>query len=173
LDVTVGFFIASAKTAPSPHRTPVLQEGRKWENIRPSWEFIWGIPVRAIGNRSITMKKHTGKDATTAYSPKEGHSVVIYTHKFKPEHFREGAEIVTKQFPDVQSKIRQKRLNMFLRRPSTHEIVNVSFFDEGAGVHAWHETEGRLKTVKRLQDMLEKPIDIQVFEVAGVVGISE
>jgi hypothetical protein len=119
------------------------------------------------------MKKQTGEHATAAYSPKEGHSVVIYTHKFKPEHFREGAEIVTKQFPDVQSKIRQKRLNMFLRRPSTHEIVNVSFFDEGAGVHAWHETEGRLKTVKRLQDMLEKPIDIQVFEVAGVVGISE
>ena len=119
------------------------------------------------------MKKHTGEDATAAYSPKEGHSVVIYTHKFKPEHFREGVKIVTKQFPDVQSKIGQKRLNMFLRRPSTHEIVNVSFFDEGAGVHDWHETKGRLNTVKRLQDMLEKPIDVQVFEVVGVVGISE
>jgi hypothetical protein len=119
------------------------------------------------------MKKHTGEDATAAYSPKEGHSVVIYTHKFKPEHFREGVKIVTKEFPDVQSKIRQKRLNMFLRRPSTHEIVNVSFFDEGAGVHDWHETKGRLKTVERLQDMLEKPIDVQVFEVVGVVGISE
>jgi hypothetical protein len=119
------------------------------------------------------MKTHTGKDATAAYSPKEGHSVVIYTHKFKPEHFREGAKIITKQFPAVQSKIRQKRFNIFLRRPSTHEIVNVSFFDEGAGVHDWHESAGRLKTVKALQDMLEKPIDVQVFEVAGVVGISK
>jgi hypothetical protein len=119
------------------------------------------------------MKKHTGEDATAAYSPKEGHSVVIYTHKFKPEHFREGVEIVTKQFPDVQSKIRQKRLNIFLRRPSTHEIVNVSFFDEGASVHDWHESEGRLKAVKRLQDLLEKPVDVQVFEVAGTVSISE
>lgn len=119
------------------------------------------------------MKTNTGKDATAAYSPEEGHSVVIYTHKFKPEHFREGAEIVTKEFPDAQSKIHQKRLNIFLRRPSTHEIVNVSFFDEGAGVHDWHESEGRLKTFKRLQDMLEKPIDVQVFQVADVVGISE
>jgi hypothetical protein len=50
--------------------------------------------------------------------------------------------------------------------------VNVSFFDEGPGVHDWHESEGRLKTVKGLQDMLEKPIDVQVFEVADVVGIS-
>jgi len=120
------------------------------------------------------MKTHTGKDATAAYSPTKGHSVVIYTHKFKPEHFRKGAEIVTKQFPDAQaqSKTPQKRLNIFLKRPSTHEIVNVSFFDEGPNVHDWHESEGRLKTVKGLQDMLEKPIDVQVFEVADVVGVS-
>jgi hypothetical protein len=119
------------------------------------------------------MKKHIGKDATAAYSPKEGHSVVIYTCKFKPERFREGVGIVTEEFPDAQSKIPQKRLNMFLRRPSTHEIVNVSFFDEGKDVDDWHETEGRVKTVKRLQGMLEEPIDVQVFEVVGVVGISE
>ena len=118
------------------------------------------------------MKTHKGKDATAAYSPKEGHSVVIYTHKFKPQHFREGVKIVTKQFPDAQSKIRQKRLNLFLRRPSTHEIVNVSFFDEGPVVHDWHESAGRLETVEGQQHMLEKPIDVQVFEVADVVGIS-
>ena len=119
------------------------------------------------------MKKRTGEHATAAYSPKEGHSVVIYTHKFKPEHFREGVKIITDQFADVQLEIGQKRHNIFLRRPSTHEFVNISFFDEGAGVHDWHEFEGRLKTVKKLQGMLEKPIDVQVFEVAGVVGVSE
>jgi hypothetical protein len=119
------------------------------------------------------MRKQTGKHATAAYSPEEGHSVVIYTHKFKPEHFREGIKIVTSQFPDAQSKIRQKRHNVFIKRQSTHELVNISFFDKGAAVDDWHESEGRLKTVKRLQDMLEKPIDIQVFEVLGVVGVSE
>ncbi len=119
------------------------------------------------------MKKHTGEHATAAYSPKQGHSVVIYTHKFKPEHFREGVEIITNQFADAQSEIGQKRHNIFLRRPSTHEVVNISFFDEGAGVHDWHESKGRLKTVERLRGMLEKPIDVQVYEVAGVVGISE
>jgi hypothetical protein len=119
------------------------------------------------------MKTHAGKDAHAAYIPKEGDTVVIYTHKFKAEHFREGVKMVTKEIPDAQSKHRQKRHNIFLRRPSTHEIVNVSFFDEGAGHHDWHESEHRLKTVKGMQDMLEKPIDVQVFEVAGIVGISE
>jgi len=118
------------------------------------------------------MKTYTGKDATAAYSPKEGHSVVIYTHKFKPQHFRKGVKIVTEEFPKAQSKISQKRLNIFLRRPSTHEIVNVSFFDEGPVVHDWHESAGRLETVEGQQHMLEKPIDVQVFEVADVVGIS-
>jgi hypothetical protein len=126
---------------------------------------------------ALTMKKpmkmHTGKDATAAYSPKEGHSVVIYTHKFKPEHFRKGADIIEKEFPAVQSKIGQTRLNIFLRRTSTHEIVNVTFFDDGAGVHDWHESPDRLKTFNTLQDMLEKPIDVQVFEVDGVVGVSK
>ncbi|HVQ80374.1 MAG: hypothetical protein WA322_06805 [Pseudolabrys sp.] len=121
------------------------------------------------------MKTHTGKEATAAYSPMEGDSVVIYTHKFKPQHFRKGVKIVTEQFPNAQSKGQQKRLNIFLTRPSTHEIVNVSFFDEKPeklGVDDWHESKGRLATVEKLQGMLEKPIDVQVFEVVDAVGVS-
>jgi len=118
------------------------------------------------------METHTVKDATAAYSPKEGHSVVIYTHKFKPKHFREGVKIVTEKFPEAQKKIGQKRLNIFLTRPSTHELVNVSFFDEkGPGVDHWHKSGHRQKMVEGLHDMLEKPIDVQVFEVGGFAGI--
>jgi hypothetical protein len=117
------------------------------------------------------MKPLTGKEATATFSPTKGHSVVIYTHKFKPQDFRKGVEIVTKQFPDAQVKHGQKRHNIFLERPDDNELVNVSFFD-GAGVDDWHKSPHRLDTVKRLQDMLEKPIDVQVFEVADVVGIS-
>jgi hypothetical protein len=119
------------------------------------------------------MEKHTGEAATAHYSPKEGHSVVIYTHKFKPERFREGVEIITNHFPDAQSRIGQKRHNIFISRPSTHEMVNISFFDDGARVEVWHESEGRRETVRTLQDMLEKPIDVQVFKVLSVVGISD
>ena len=120
------------------------------------------------------MDELKGKKATAAYTPEQGHSVVIYTCKFKPQHFREGVKKVTEDFPKKQSKGSQKRLNLFLTRPHTHEIVNVSFFDKGPDdrVHLWHESKGRLETVNELQEMLEKPIDVQVFEVADVVGIS-
>jgi hypothetical protein len=117
------------------------------------------------------MQKVTGKAATAALSPMEGHSVVIYTHKFKPEHFHEGVKIVREQFPEAQIKHGQKRLNMFLERPSTNEIVNVSFFD-GAGVADWHKSPHRQATLKALEHRLEKPIDEQVFKIDHIVGIS-
>ena len=118
------------------------------------------------------MEPLTGKEFAT-YSPTKGHSVVIYTHKFKSrEDFRKGVAIVTKQFPDAQVKHGQKRHNIFLERPSTHELVNVSFFDEGADVNHWHKSEDRLKTVNALKELLDKEIDVQVFEVDHVVGIS-
>jgi hypothetical protein len=117
------------------------------------------------------MQIHKGGEAATkAYSPTKGHSVVIYTHKFKPEHFRKGVEIVKEKFPDAQKKLDQKRLNIFLKRPSTHEIVNISFFD-GPDVQEWHESKDRVATLKELEDKLEKPIDVQVFEVVDAVGV--
>ena len=73
------------------------------------------------------MKKHHGADATAVFTPEEDHTVVIYTHKFKPEHFRKGIEIITSAFSDAAVEAKQKRLNIFLRHPSTHELVNVSF----------------------------------------------
>jgi len=109
------------------------------------------------------MQKVTGKAATAAYSPMEGHSVVIYTHKFKPEHFDEGVKIVREHFPDAQLKFGHKRHNIFLMRPTTNEIVNVSFFDGGPGVDHWNNSKERRATVEKLQAMLDKPIDVQVL----------
>lgn len=117
------------------------------------------------------MKPLTGKEATATFSPTKGHSVVIYTHKFKPQDFRKGVEIVTKQFPDAQVKHGQKRHNIFLERPDDNELVNVSFFD-GAGVDDWQKSPHRQATLKALEHMLEKPINVQVFELDHVVGIS-
>jgi len=119
------------------------------------------------------MRKLHGEQATRVHSPKEGQAVVIYTHKFKPEHYRKGVELITKHFPDAQLEHKQKRHNIFLRRPATHELVNITFFDEGASVHDWHESDARLKVVEKLRPMLDGPIDVQVYEIERIVGIAE
>jgi len=68
---------------------------------------------------------------------------------------------------------KQKRLNIFLKHPSTHELINVSFFGEGALAHEWHESKARLATLEKLRPMLDGPIDVQVYEVERVVGVGE
>jgi hypothetical protein len=117
------------------------------------------------------MKKHHGADATAVFTPEEGHTVVIYTHKFKPEHYRKGIEIVTSAFPDAAVEAKQRRLNIFLKHPSTHEVVNVSFFHDSAHLDEWHGSKGRLATLEKLRPMLDGPIGVQVYEVERVVGI--
>jgi len=118
------------------------------------------------------MKIRIDKEATEGYSPAKGHPVVIYTCKFKPEHFRKGVQIVTKDFPAAQAKseTHKKRLNIFLERPSTHEIVNVSFFDGAAD--EWQKSQHRQDTLKALEPMLDKDIDVQVFKIDHLVGVS-
>lgn len=54
-----------------------------------------------------------------------------------------------------------------------HELVNITFFDEGASVHDWHEADARLKIVEKLRPMLDKPIDVQVYEIERTVGIAK
>ncbi len=119
------------------------------------------------------MKKHHGADATAVFTPEVGHAVVIYTHKFKPEHYRKGIEIITSAFPDAAVAAKQRRLNIFLKHPSTHELVNISFFHEDARLDEWHEFKGRLATLEKLRPMLDGPIDVQVYEVERVVGTGE
>jgi len=118
------------------------------------------------------MKKVHGKEATAAYSPKEGHAAAVYRMKFKPECFRDALAVLTNDFIDAQVALKQKRHNIFLKCPSTHEIVNISFFDEGASVSEWHEGDDRMKAVEKLAPMLDGPIDVHVYEVAQVVGTS-
>jgi hypothetical protein len=117
------------------------------------------------------MRKLHGEQATRVHSPKEGQTVVIYRHKFKPEHYRKGLKHVTSQFPDVQLKLKQKCHNIFLRRPSTHSVVTISFFDEETNVHDYHEAVPRVKAIEKMRPMLEELSDIQVYEVERIVGV--
>ena len=117
------------------------------------------------------MKFLHGEDAT--HSPMEGQPVVIYTHTFRPEHYREGVELVTKGFPEAQLELGRERHNIFLKRPATHTVVSINFFDSEEASTEWHEYAGRLKVIDKMRPLLERPVDIQVYNVAGVLGIRE
>lgn len=117
------------------------------------------------------LKKLHGKEATLAYSPNEGDVVAVYTHKFKPEHYRKGVEIITGGFPDAALKLKQHRHFIFLRRAGTHELVNITFFHTGADASEWHESAVRRQIVEKVRPMLDAPIDVQMFEVDSCIGV--
>lgn len=126
------------------------------------------------------MKTHTGKAATEAYTPETGHMAVLYTHKFKPEHYAQGVELIFKEVPDAQAahhaKTKQKRRhNLLLTRPYDHEVINISFFDvdQHLELQEWHKSPHRQAIVRKMADWLAKPVDVQVYDVLGVTGVSE
>jgi hypothetical protein len=117
------------------------------------------------------LRKLQGEDASAAYSPTEGDAVAIYTYKFKSEHYSEGIAVATRQFVEGEMKAKQKRYNIFLRHPSTHELVNVSFFQDQGDVEKWHESSVRRQILSKVQPFLQKPIDVQLYEVEQVSGV--
>lgn len=110
------------------------------------------------------------KEKVAIYAPTEGHQVVIYTHKIKAEHYGEALELISGGFISAVATIEQRRHNIILAHPSTHELVNISFFDESSNVAHWHESKERLSVIEKLQPMLAAPIDIQVYEVVDIVN---
>jgi hypothetical protein len=117
------------------------------------------------------LRKLHGADANAAYAPKRGDAVAVYTYKFKSEHYSEGVELATRHFVEGELKAKQKRYNVFLRHPSTHELVNVSFFADRGDVGKWHESSARRQVLEKVRPYLEASIDVQVYEVEGVSGV--
>ena len=110
------------------------------------------------------------EEEVTIYTPSGGHQVVIYTHKIKAEHYGEALELISGGFISAIAAIEQRRHNIILAHPSTHELVNISFFDEGSNVANWHESKERLSVIEKIQPMLSAPIDIQVYEVVKIIN---
>jgi len=39
-------------------------------------------------------------------------------------------------------------------------------------VHGWHEAEARSRVIEKLRPMLDGPVDVQVYEIERIVGIT-
>ena len=102
-----------------------------------------------------------------------GGVVVVYTHRFKPEHFSEGVALIMDEFPNAMIEVNQRRQNLFIKHPSTHELINVSFFDDEGSVAEWQESAARQAVLEKLRPMMDGVVDARIGEVAGVVGTDD
>jgi hypothetical protein len=104
------------------------------------------------------------------YKPAKGNDVVIYTHHFKPDTFAAGLKLVEEGFTAAQAKMGQTRKNYFLVNPDTHDVVVVSFFDEGMSVDEWHKFVGRLDVLEQIEPMRREPLEVEPFTVDAITA---
>ncbi len=121
-----------------------------------AWLAIW-----TAGNAVAQEVKHP-------HLPAPGSEVVIYKHKFAPQHYEEGIELVSEGFAAVIKDLGQDRTNFIMVHPSTYEVLNVSFFENEEDLQRWHDSEGRLGVVDKLKPLMIAPIDIQVYTLEEV-----
>ncbi|MCP4328908.1 MAG: hypothetical protein GY791_10785 [Alphaproteobacteria bacterium] len=96
--------------------------------------------------------------------PNDGDPVVVYTNRFKPEHFEAGKKLVIEGFSKAMADHGKDRLTFFLVHEDASEVVTVSIFLNGTDVDRWHDAMGRQEVVKKLNPLRRQPLILQEFE---------
>ncbi|MEP3279675.1 MAG: hypothetical protein ABJN26_09675 [Stappiaceae bacterium] len=130
---------------------------------------VCALAFMAVATVTIgTPNPVSAQEVAHPHLPPPGSEVVIYTHKFAPQHFDEGIRLVSEGFAEIIKEMGQDRTNFIMTHPSTFEVLNVSFFENKEEVRRWHEFEGRLGVVEKLKPLMVAPIDIQTYSLAEV-----
>ena len=116
--------------------------------------------------------KATAQDAP-AYLPEVGDEVVVYTHTFRPENFEEASTVVAEEFTAAMDELGQQRYTLWIRNPSTYELVAISVFAPGADVDEWQTYSGRLDVLKTLEPMRQEPMVVKRYEAYSVTSTDD
>lgn len=100
--------------------------------------------------------------------PALGDRVVVYTHKFKPDDFEAGQNLVIEGFGEAMTEHGDDRLTFFLVDEATSEVVTVSLFVNGSSVERWHDAMARHEVLDKLAGLRRQPLILQEFELEGI-----
>jgi hypothetical protein len=105
-----------------------------------------------------------------AYLPQVGDDVVVYTHAFTPEDFEHASRTVVDEFTAAMDELGQQRYTLWIRNPSTFEMVAISVFAPTADVDEWQAYSGRLDVLETLEPMRQAPMVVERSEVYSVTS---
>jgi len=101
--------------------------------------------------------------ATGVYEPVAGDQVVVYTHRFHPEDYAAGRDIVLVGFAAAMEAHGDKRRTYFLENEAEAEVVAVSFFHRESSVAAWQESMARADVLKQLEPLRREPLIVKQY----------
>jgi hypothetical protein len=109
-----------------------------------------------------------GASAQELSMPAPGDRVVVYTHKFNPQDFEAGKELVIEGFGEAMTKHGDDRLTFFLVDEAASDVVVVSLFVNGSSVERWHDAMVRHEVLDKLAGLRRQPLILQEFDLEGI-----
>jgi antibiotic biosynthesis monooxygenase (ABM) superfamily enzyme len=107
----------------------------------------------------------TWADEAVPYLPVKGDEVVVYIHRFKPEQYEKGRDLVERGFSAAITAHDQTRRTIFLEDEASHEVMAVSFFHASASAEKWHASAERKAVLDQLEAMRREPLIVKRYVV--------
>jgi hypothetical protein len=126
--------------------------------------------ITGLALASLIAPSATFAHDEPAYLPEEGDDVVLYTHTFRPENYDEASSIVVDEFTAAMDEQGQERYTLWLRNPSTYQLLAVSVFAPDSEVDDWHAYSGRLDVLGELAPMRQAPMVVERFQLYSVTS---
>ena len=106
-----------------------------------------------------------GLGPAQSYEPEAGDDVVIYVNTFNAADFEQAKQIMVEGFGDAMSASGQTRRTYWIVNAETHEIIGISFFQQGHSVDEWHDHDRRQEVLDQLEPLRSAPLAVQHYQV--------
>lgn len=103
------------------------------------------------------------KDEVEIYLPRNQDQAIAFTHKFNPEDYTEGKDIVINGFSQAIRNSGQTRRTYFMSRPDSSEVFVISVFHPGSSTNEWLDSEGRDAVLAQLRPLYREPLKVQTL----------
>lgn len=102
------------------------------------------------------------------YLPVAEDTAIIFTHKFNPDDYEEGKQIVVERFSEAIEESGQTRRTYFLSRADSAEVVAISFFHANSSSDEWLNSEMREEVLTALRPLYREPLDVQEYHAERI-----
>lgn len=102
---------------------------------------------------------------TKPYLPQVGDEVVIYTQRWKAEHFETANRMHMEGIGEAIESSGQMRRTYWVVDRNSHETIVISFFKKGHNVDDWHTFEDRRAVLNKLEPLRREQQIVRQYQV--------
>ena len=102
-------------------------------------------------------------EVSTNYLPAYGDKAIVFIHRFNPDDYTVGKQIVIDNFSDAIDGSGQTRRTYFMSQPDSAEVYVVSFFHPNSSTSVWLNSDERDAVLAMLQPLYREPLTVHEY----------